>query len=245
MKVAFMKTKPLSLVGMQALLLDMDGVLIDSLGLDIKVCGQLFSSCLGREVVFPPQVIRDHFALAPEDFIPALFRFITQGNPEGLAVPEGLLNDYNRLRRTTPFTLLPGVRALLREARTQGLKVAVVSNNPQRDVEAILEQSGLGGNLFDLIVGNDLVVGGKPLGKKPEPDCYRHACQTFDVQPPQAIVVEDSLLGCQAGLAAGCQVLGVGTGSASRGDFEAMSPGPSWFLDDLSRLSLSSPERTS
>ena len=48
---------------------------------------------------------------------------------------------------------------------------------------------------------------------KPHPDIYLHAAQKMGVDPAQAIVVEDSVLGVQAGVAAGATVIGLLAGS--------------------------------
>jgi beta-phosphoglucomutase-like phosphatase (HAD superfamily) len=44
---------------------------------------------------------------------------------------------------------------------------------------------------------------------KPAPDLYLAAALACGAEPRHCVVVEDSLLGAEAGLAAGCRVLGL------------------------------------
>jgi beta-phosphoglucomutase-like phosphatase (HAD superfamily) len=43
---------------------------------------------------------------------------------------------------------------------------------------------------------------------KPAPDVFLHACAEFGVEPSSAVVIEDSVHGAAAAVAAGCRVVG-------------------------------------
>jgi HAD superfamily hydrolase (TIGR01509 family) len=59
---------------------------------------------------------------------------------------------------------------------------------------------------------------------KPAPDVYLHACAEFAVPPRQAIVIEDSVHGVAAAVAAGCRVVGfTGAAHSYPGHGEALS----------------------
>lgn len=211
------------------LLWDMDGVLIDSLGLDQKICGELFTRHGGHAVSFAPELIRSLFALDPTAFIVRLAEEAEKETggifPERAALIDRVLQDYLDARRTTPFSLLPGVDEALCTGKARGLKMGVVSNNPSADLQDILKRSSLHAR-FDVVIGNDLVVEGRALRKKPEPDFYLHACSLLAARPAEAVVFEDSVLGARAGLASGAHVVGLLTGSAGRADMEALVPRP-------------------
>lgn len=49
--------------------------------------------------------------------------------------------------------------------------------------------------------------------RKPEPDLFLHAAREFEVPPSACVVVEDSVAGIQAGVAAGMRVIGFTGGS--------------------------------
>ncbi|GAB0057075.1 Phosphoglycolate phosphatase [Candidatus Magnetaquicoccaceae bacterium FCR-1] len=193
----------------RAILWDMDGVLIDSLGLDFKICNQLIEAHFGPGKSIDDPFIQSIFALHPPAFWEKIFAELAtrHGVRADEATRAGILARYEEARVTTPFELLPGIAEILAEARRLGLRMAVVSNNTGNDVRAILERSGILAP-FDLTVGNDL----EGFRKKPAPDGYLHAARLLGVAPDQAVVVEDSLLGLEAGHAAGCHTIAVATG---------------------------------
>ncbi len=194
----------------------MDGVLIDSLGLDLEICEDLFSRHLGQKITLSKDFIRSIFALDPTSFIAALLDEIakTYGIVQTPFRSAAILDDYLEARRTASFKLLPGVQQALTQATQQGLKQVVVSNNPTKDLNLILEKAGISA-AFSHILGNDMNVDGKILKKKPAPDYYLHGCALSGVAPAHGVVFEDSTLGIQAGVSAGCHVIGLLTGAAS------------------------------
>ncbi|MBF0262030.1 MAG: HAD-IA family hydrolase [Magnetococcales bacterium] len=196
-------------VSTRAILWDMDGVLIDSLGLDFKICNQLIEAHFGPGKPIDDPFIQSIFALHPPAFWEKIFAELTSryGVDADGATRAEILARYEEARITTPFELLPGIAEILAEARRLGMRMAVVSNNTSADVRAILERSGILAP-FDLTVGNDL----EGFRKKPAPDGYQYAARALGVDPAEAVVVEDSLLGLEAGQAAGCHTIAVATG---------------------------------
>lgn len=81
--------------------------------------------------------------------------------------------------------------------------ICVASSGPREKIELSLTLTGLieyfGGRIFSAYEINSW---------KPEPDLFLHAAKTMGYEPANCIVVEDSPLGVQAGIAAGMKVLG-------------------------------------
>jgi hypothetical protein len=101
-----------------------------------------------------------------------------------------------------------GIPEIFGAAREAGLRIGVVSNNPQSQILETLETAGLAP---DVVVGND-----QPgLRKKPAPDTYAEAAKRLGFSPATCVAVEDSLLGAEAGHAAGCHTVAVATGANS------------------------------
>ncbi|WP_456599312.1 HAD family hydrolase [Blastococcus sp. SYSU DS0616] len=100
----------------------------------------------------------------------------------------------------------PGARELLSAVRAAGLATALVTTTPRRLADIVLASiaTDLGGSPFDLTVCGDEVP-----ARKPDPAPYLQAAAALGVQPDSCVVVEDSLVGVTAGLAAGMAVLGV------------------------------------
>ncbi|MBF0211954.1 MAG: HAD family phosphatase, partial [Magnetococcales bacterium] len=192
-----------------AILWDMDGVLIDSLGLDLRLCNQLLQERWEAAAPLTEEFIGSIFALHPPAFWQRIFAHLeeTQGLTCAESIRSAILEQYEIARLQTAFDLLPGIPEILQAARQQGIRMAVVSNNATRDVQAILERSGIH-RAVELIIGNDL----PGFQKKPAPDGYLHAARQLGVPPERCVVVEDSLLGLEAGFRAGCHTVAVTTG---------------------------------
>ncbi len=201
----------------QAILWDMDGVLIDSLSLDFQICDQLLQKQFGQPITLTKAFIRSLFAYDA----PRFWGYILDHVAENYAIPnphqtlDAILVDFNQARHTAVFELNPGIAEILADARKQGLKLAVVSNNTTEEVEKVLNNSGIF-DQFDKVIGNDI----EKLAKKPAPDTYLFAARCLGLKPEQCVIVEDSLVGAQAGYQAGGFTIGVATGSA---DFKTLA----------------------
>jgi HAD superfamily hydrolase (TIGR01509 family) len=201
----------------QAILWDMDGVLLDSLGLDLVLCNQLLNKYVKNSkkqagINLPRDFILLIFAWHPPEFWRLIFEFVESEYkiifPE--KVHNQILNEYNMVRNNSIFDVNPGIIEILTESWEKRIKLAVVSNNPFADVERILKQAGIAG-YFDIIVGNDL----ENLEPKPAPDTYLYAAKSLNINLDLCVVIEDSLLGVKAGHTAGCFTIGVATGGHS------------------------------
>lgn len=96
--------------------------------------------------------------------------------------------------------------ALVRTLRAQEIKTAVVSSS--NNCAAVLEATGIS-QLFDARVdGMDITR--LSLNGKPAPDAFLEAAQRLKTEPSRAVVVEDAIVGVEAGRAGrfGC-VIGV------------------------------------
>lgn len=201
----------------EAILWDMDGVLLDTLGLDLTLCSQLLNKYIEKNINLSKEFIRSIFAYHPPEFWRLIFKFIESEYQIVTADPiyNEILNEYNTVRNNSVFEVNPGITEILADCKKKNIKCAVVSNNPTEDVRKIIAQSAIA-DYFDVIVGNDL----ENLKTKPAPDTYIYAAKLLDIRPDHCVVVEDSLLGAEAGYHAGCFTIGVATGSADFEDLE-------------------------
>lgn len=104
-----------------------------------------------------------------------------------------------------PDDALPGVRALLREARECGVPTGLASSS--RNVGVVLEKLALHG-AFDVVADGALVA-----NLKPAPDIFVWVAGRLGFAPRQCVVFEDAPAGVQAGLAGGFRVVGLGPAS--------------------------------
>ncbi|OUL31121.1 beta-phosphoglucomutase [Nostoc sp. 106C] len=106
------------------------------------------------------------------------------------------------IQKITTDNLLPGVKNLLQELRTAGIKVALGSSS--KNAQTVIQRLGIG-NQFDAIADGYSV-----LQPKPAPDLFLFAAQQLGVSPSQCVVVEDAKAGVEAARAAGMWSVGLG-----------------------------------
>lgn len=185
----------------EAVLFDMDGVLVDSEAYIRRAAIQMF--------------LEKGYQVAPEDFLPFTGmgenRYLG-GVAEKYRIPFELEKEKARTYaiyadlvrgRLDP---LDGVHQFINNCRERGLKLAVASSADLVKVNINLDEIGLERSLFGAIV-----TGLDVERKKPAPDIFMKAAQLLDVHPSKCLVVEDAVSGVEAGKAAGAKVLGLTT----------------------------------
>lgn len=124
--------------------------------------------------------------------------------------------------------------ALVRTLRAQEIKTAVVSSS--NNCAAVLEAAGIA-QLFDTRVdGKDVTRLG--LKGKPAPDAFLEAARRLEVEPARAVVVEDAIVGVEAGRAGrfGC-VIGVDRRAHSQTHAQALrNAGADVVVTDMSQI---------
>jgi HAD superfamily hydrolase (TIGR01509 family) len=110
-----------------------------------------------------------------------------------------------RIHRTQIEQLdqMPGVRACLEHARAEAIGTAIASSSPFNWVNGHIERLGLS-HFFDQVVTLEDVDSAKPA-----PDLYLRATELLDVDPGDAIALEDSPNGVQSAKAAGLYCVAV------------------------------------
>jgi HAD superfamily hydrolase (TIGR01509 family) len=98
--------------------------------------------------------------------------------------------------------LMPGALELVDGVRSLGVKTALVSSSYRVLMTAALEV--LGADRFDATLAGDEVTHGKP---SPEP--YLTVCEQLGVRPEDCVVVEDAMSGIESAEAAGATVVAV------------------------------------
>ncbi len=96
----------------------------------------------------------------------------------------------------------PGVRRLLAELGAAGVPCAMVTMSYQPLAQAVASQLPAGS--FATVVTGEQVARGKP-----DPEAYLTAAQRLGVQPSRCVAIEDSPAGVASAEAAGCLVLAV------------------------------------
>jgi HAD superfamily hydrolase (TIGR01509 family) len=105
--------------------------------------------------------------------------------------------------RASELETLPGLVDFIERGRERGMKIALVTNAPEENVEAILLALELG-DVFDAIVLADEVE-----AVKPDPAPYRAALNKCGVRAEEALAFEDSVSGISSSVAAGVPTVGI------------------------------------
>ncbi len=161
--------------GVRAVVLDLDGVLVDSLA----VARTAFTLAY-REVVGDGVVPVDEYCRHPGRYLPEVLRLM--GLPAAMVEP--FVRESNRLAHLV--TPVPGGPELLAELRARGIGLAVATGRSGERARLVLDRVGLL-PLLDHVVGADEVP--RP---KPAPDIVRRALELLDVPPGRALMVGDA-----------------------------------------------------
>ncbi len=125
----------------------------------------------------------------------------------GVSFPDDIAATYNsRVTALAPTYLKPieGAQETV-ELAMRHAEVCVVSNGERNNVLNSLTQTGLRDYFGDEFIVSALMA----PNPKPAPDLFLHGAALKGVAPEKCLVFEDSLVGAQAGLAAGMEVWGV------------------------------------
>ncbi len=183
-----------------AVLLDLDGTLVDSIP-DLAAAANALRCEWGLPHL-PVEQIASFVGKGMENLVRRTLAGHRDGQCDETQLPAALeifRRHYHQLNGSCT-TVYPGVREGLHALRAQGLTLAVVTNKPLEFTLPLLEQTGLRA-AFDVVVGGDSTA-----HKKPHPAPLLHACCKLGVTPAQALVIGDSSNDAQAARAAGCRV---------------------------------------
>lgn len=185
---------------LSALLFDLDGTLIDTDDLHLNAYNQLLARW-GKSMSL--DYYKAHVMGFPDDMIfSGLFpQAPATQYPELAAQKEAMFRA--QLRETIP---VPGVLRTLDYAQAAGIPMAVVTNAPRENAEAMLQGLGIAERFDALVIGGELARG------KPDPLPYLTALRLLDASADQALAFEDSLAGVRSAAAAGIHTFGLLSG---------------------------------
>jgi beta-phosphoglucomutase len=127
-------------------------------------------------------------------------------------------------RRNSPDGMRLDARTAIRELKTLGWKVGLVTGSVRKNLESALPPDEI--NLFDLVVTAESYIHGKP---NPEP--YLKACEIGELDHERSVAIENAPLGIASARAAGLRVVAL-TSTLP----EAELSGADAVIDDLTVL---------
>ena len=206
-----------------ALLFDLDGTLIRSDPLHAAVFMDFFAE---HGVEIDERTYTDRISGLRNDEIFA--RFLPDGDAAALSAEK---EARFRARLGDEADPMPGLPALLATARDRGWRMAVVTNAPRENAEAMLSALGLSDGFETLVVADELARG------KPDPLPYLTALDRLGLSARDALAFEDSPSGVRAAHAAGITTIGL---RSSQDHETLMSAGAAGSIADFNDPGLTS-----
>lgn len=203
---------PVRWTGLQAVLVDLDGTLVDTLGdfevalnrtladLDLPPVNRaLLARTVGKGSQHLIRTVLAHQLALPE--VTGLANVCAARHVDTLVAPawERYQHHY-RAVNGQHAAVFPGVEDGLRGLRAAGLPMVCLTNKPGDFARALLAAKGLAG-YFRHVFGGDAFA-----RTKPDPLPLLRSCDTLGSAPARTLMVGDSVNDAQAARAAGCPV---------------------------------------
>jgi len=183
---------------LQSVIFDMDGVIIDSHPAHRKAWHE-FLGVMGRDVSDKEL----DFILDGRKRREILRHFLGQ-------LSEEQLNEYGNRKdeffqqAALELTLIPGVVEFLISLRECNINVGLATSASESRTRSTLERLQLTRYFEVVVTGNDVTEG------KPDPAIYHLVCRKLNVDPQNAVAIEDAVSGILAASSVGLKCVGVG-----------------------------------
>jgi HAD superfamily hydrolase (TIGR01509 family) len=182
--------------GLQAVVFDMDGVLIDSEHVWDEVREQLARDRAGT---YGPEAQQAMMGMSAPEWSAYMRDVVGIDASPGEINAEVVRRMHDRYREELPVE--PGAVEAVGRLHEAGLGLAVASSSNRELIEAVLGTLELA-PLFEAVVSSEEVPRGKPA-----PDVYLEATRRLGLEPRACAAVEDSTNGLLSAAAAGLAVV--------------------------------------
>ncbi|ALS99974.1 hypothetical protein AT746_18005 [Lacimicrobium alkaliphilum] len=213
-----MKVKPNAQI--EAVIFDMDGLLIDSEPLWRMAEQQVFASV---DIQLNEQMCLQTTGLSTEEVVRYWYQAFDITRDDVGVIARQLEDRMVKLIREEGEPL-PGVYPLLERCRELDLKLAVASGSADRLIEAVMERLALY-PYFDFHHSAEHEAAGKP-----DPAVYLSTLKRLGLKANQCIAFEDSVRGVQAAKKAGIYTIAVPESGMPKGPDFAIADG---IIDSL------------
>ena len=194
-----------------AVIFDMDGVLVDSEPLYMAVERQSFAR-YGVELDEQEQA---RFVGTSQQ---QMWREIKVLYGIEVAIAQLIAEHQQRVLSMlgqSKLEAMPGVVRLIDELDRLGIPCALASSSPRQLVECVLERIGLQGRFQHIVCGDEVRL------SKPDPQIFLLAAKALGITPQRCLVIEDSGHGVTAAKAAGMQCIGLMNPNSGKQALEA------------------------
>lgn len=201
----------------QGLLIDMDGVLVDS----TPAVARVWTRWAIKHHLDPVHAVQ---LAHGRPSLSSIQELLPHADPT-VHLAENDWMERAEIEDIDGVVALPGTKELLAAIRPS--QFAVVTSATRALTEVRLRAAGLWQHVQNLITASDIQHG------KPDPEPYRKGAAALNLSPQSCIVIEDAASGTRSGKAAGSRVLAVRTTSP---DEILLAAGADWVVNDCSSL---------
>lgn len=176
----------------EAVIFDMDGVLIDSEPLWRESATIIFQQA-GAPLTHA--LMRETTGLRIDEFVHHWHSYFKMDTHEP-SLRKIILEDVcDRIR--TKGTIMPHAKEAVQWVKDQGLKIGLATSSPTVVIDAVLERIALPHSAFQVRLSAEKLSHGKP-----HPEIYIQAAKRLKVAPTACLAIEDSVNGMIAAKAA-------------------------------------------
>ena len=185
----------------KAVIFDMDGVLVDNRDIHIDAF-EIF--CDRHGLKFDRAIILKSFGQVNKQIFENL---LGKGTLTDQQIIDYGLEKEDIYREIFDKKIEPakGLVRFLKSLKERGVKIAVGSSGPLKNVQYVLDRCGIA-EYFDAIAHGDIVKNGKP-----DPEIFLLAAELLGVTPDECIVFEDAFVGIEAANRAGMTIIALAT----------------------------------
>ncbi len=190
-----------------AVIVDLDGTLVDTLGDFVEAINRMMASLapVGHPpFVFDAQTVSLMVGKGSEHLIRSVLSFLQTRGVRYLTDYEAAYASYQRHYADINgrfAEVYPGVREGLQQMQAAGLRLLCLTNKPVQFARDLLVRKGLDG-FFGQVFGGDSFE-----RKKPDPLPLLKSCEYLGSAPACTLMLGDSSNDAQAARAAGCPVV--------------------------------------
>jgi len=185
------------MIDLKAVIFDLDGTLIDSMGIWVKVDVKYLSR---RNIPVTPDLFKD---------VPAgnSFHELAHYVKDKFDLPdtiEEICHEWTEMVRDhyeNDIKLKVGVLELITYLKEHEIEMAIGTSNSELLTESVLRSNKIR-DFFRYVISGDQDLRGKPF-----PDIFLKAAAALKIKPENCLVLEDTLAGAKAAVAAGMKVI--------------------------------------
>ncbi len=208
-------------MSIKAVIFDLDGTLIDSMGLWREVDAEF----LGSRGIEVPEDLFDHLPQGNSFIQTATYFKDRFGLSDSV---ESIMQEWTDMvshHYSTSVPLKDGVADLISQLLGCGIIIGLGTSNSYELAGKVLSLHGIWDKLSVVVTGDMHLMG------KPYPDIYLKAAQELSLSPEECLVIEDTLTGIMAAKAAGMTVMAIYDRDSDAQRQEIISLADGHFMD--------------